>query len=234
MERTKGLSFSRPISGEKEGLFFAPTLDFFLPPLATLYAISALVIIKPQTLDPFERTLLEGCRRGERQAQKELYERYKNLLFGVCLRYAARKEEAEDMLQEGFIQIFRDLYQFQPNRPLSAWMYRVMANACLQYLRRHKRLKLLENYTEETVQQEECAAEREREEVENLLSFVQCLPDGQRAVFNLFAIEGYTHAEIAGILGISESGSKSQLSRARAALRRMMLQKEKVNQEPCP
>ncbi|MCO6476363.1 MAG: sigma-70 family RNA polymerase sigma factor [Phaeodactylibacter sp.] len=185
-------------------------------------------------MDPFERTLLEGCRRGERQAQKELYEQYKGLLFGVCLRYAAGKEEAEDMLQEGFIQIFRDLYRFQPNRPLAAWMYRVTANACLQYLRRHKRLKLFENYPEETVQQEEGAVEREREEVENLLSFVQRLPDGQRAVFNLFAIEGYTHAEIAGILGISESGSKSQLSRARAALRRMMLQKEKINQEPCP
>lgn len=184
-------------------------------------------------MDPFERTLLEGCRRGERQAQKELYERYKGLLFGLCLRYAAGREEAEDMLQEGFIQIFRDLYQFRPCRPLAAWMYRVMANACLQYLRRYKRLEPLGAYPEEE-EESECDSEREKEEVESLLSFVQRLPDGQRAVFNLFVIEGYAHAEIAGILGISESGSKSQLSRARAALRKMMLQKEKVNQEPCP
>ena len=169
--------------------------------------------------------MLEGCRRGERQAQKALYERHKGLLFGVCLRYARGREEAEDMLQEGFIQIFRDLYQFQPNRPLAAWMRRVVTNACLQYLRRHERLMSLAPLSEEGEQEAEHAAQRENEETETLLTYVQRLPDGQRAIFNLYVIEGYTHAEIAGILGISESGSKSQLSRARAALRRMMAQK---------
>lgn len=139
----------------------------------------------------------------------------------MCLRYARGREEAEDMLQEGFVQIFRDLYQFQPNRPLAAWMRRVVANACLQYLRRHKRLVGLSPPGEYGEQE----TEGENEETETLLAYVQRLPDGQRAIFNLYALEGYTHSEIAGILGISESGSKSQLSRARAALRRMMAQK---------
>lgn len=144
------------------------------------------------------------------------------MLFGVCLRYAKDREEAKDLLQEGFIQIYKDLYQYQPTGALGAWMRKVVVNVALQHIRKQKRLF-------PTVALSEAAASVEVEDElfsnfreQALIQLIQQLPDGYRAVFNLYVIEGYSHKEIADQLGIAEASSKSQLSRAKQALRKML------------
>ena len=166
--------------------------------------------------------LVKRCKKGDRQAQNELYLRYKSMLFGVCLRYASHREEAKDMLQEGFIQIFKDLHQYRPTGPLGGWMRRVVINKALQHIRKKKKLFPV-------VELEQVGDQFQTEDVlfskfrtQALLEMVQQLPDGYRAVFNLYVIEGYSHQEIAEQLQISEATSKSQLSRAKASLRKLL------------
>lgn len=167
-----------------------------------------------------EHQIIAGCKKGDRKAHAELYNRYRSQLFGVCLRYASSREEAKDWLQDGFVQIFKDLYQYKPTGPLGGWMRRVMINVALQHIRSKKRLF-------PTVEISQIQDQFETDEnlfstfrAKALMQMVQQLPDGYRAVFNLYVIEGYTHKEIAKELGISPATSKSQLSRAKMALRK--------------
>jgi RNA polymerase sigma-70 factor (ECF subfamily) len=169
-----------------------------------------------------EHQIIKGCKKGDRKAQAELYNQYRAQLFGVCLRYASDHEEAKDWLQDGFIQIYKDLYQYKPTGPLGGWMRRVMINVALQHIRKKKRLfpiveinQVAENYetTEDLFSHFRAKA---------LMKMVQQLPDGYRAVFNLYVIEGYSHKEIAQKLGVSEATSKSQLSRAKMTLRKLL------------
>lgn len=168
--------------------------------------------------------IIAGCLRGEVKMQRALYEKYKVPMFRLCLRYAKDRMEAEDMLQEGFIMVFKDLKQFRSTGALGAWMRRLMVNVALQHIRKRKRLFPVVDL--------ENAAEKVSE-VENVLStlnakvltmLVQKLPGGYRAVFNMYVIEGYSHKEIAEKLEISVGTSKSQLSKAKAMLR------NKINQ----
>lgn len=166
--------------------------------------------------------LLKGCLRGDRALQKELYLKYKSSMFGICLRYSKDYSEAQDLLQDGFIQIFKDLHQYKPIGPLGGWMRRVVINVALQHIRRKKKLfsdvditTLSEKYESDDDIEGDLRAEA-------LLKMVQQLPEGYRTVFNLYVVEGYPHKEIAEKLGISENTSKSQLSRAKAALRKML------------
>ena len=175
-----------------------------------------------QSLDATDRHIIKGCRKGDAKAQAQLYHRYKASLFGVCLRYARDRQEAEDFLQEGFIQIYKDLYQYRPTGSFPAWLRKVVVNVALQQLRKKKNIF-------SSVELERIADQHETEEdlfsqfrAKALLKMVQQLPDGYRAVFNLYVIEGYTHKEIAKILSINESTSKSQLSRAKAMLRKLL------------
>ncbi len=166
--------------------------------------------------------LIEGCKKGDPRAQKALYERYRMMLFGVCLRYASCREEAEDFLQDGFVKIYQNLYQYQPIGSLGGWMRKVVVNVILQHLRRRRHL-----FTD--VEIEDLADQYEAEDqifssfrARALMRMVQQLPDGYRTVFNLYVIEGFSHKEIAEQLGISEATSKSQLSRAKSTLRKMI------------
>jgi RNA polymerase sigma factor (sigma-70 family) len=170
-----------------------------------------------------ERELIEGCLKGDAQAQRELYEQYKVPLFRLCLRYASSREEAEDILQEGFLKVFSDLEQYRGTGALGAWMRRVVLNVALQHLRRQKQLPVTAEL--------ETIAELADDSVEQLFSqlrakalvgLIQQLPPGYRTVFNLYVIEGYAHREIADMLSISENTSKSQLSKAKALLRRVL------------
>ncbi len=177
---------------------------------------------KKHHLSNSDHILAERCQRGDRQAQKELYQQYRRMLFGVCLRYAAHRQEAEDLLQESLLRIYTDLYQYQPTGPLGAWLRQVTVNVALQHLRKKKRLF-------PTVELEELAEPIEEEDdwlakdrAKALLRMVQRLPEGYRLVFNLYVIEGLTHAEIAEHLRISVNTSKSQLSRSKALLRKML------------
>lgn len=168
--------------------------------------------------------LISRCKDGDRRAQEELYRLYSPMLMGVCLRYASNKEEAEDFLQEGFIKIYANLYQYQPIGSFSAWLRKVVVNVALQKLRRKKT-----PFADIEIDRLADAVESNEDifsqfGAKMLIRLIQQLPDGYRTVFNMYVIEGYSHKEIATQLGINEATSKSQLSRAKAALRKMLEQ----------
>lgn len=151
------------------------------------------------------------------------------MLFGICLRYAKDRVEAQDFLQESLIVIFRDLHQYQPKAAFGAWLRKVTVNVCLQQLRKKRNIfqtHSIEEICSNSIREEADIFSRFRERA--LLQMVQKLPTGYRVVFNLYAIEGYNHQEIADSLGISVNTSKSQLSRAKVTLRKL-LEKELVD-----
>ncbi len=168
-----------------------------------------------------EKEIIKEVLAGNSKAQRLLYEKYSRLMFMVCLRYAKNRFEAEDILQEGFLQIYRDLKQYRGNGALSAWMKKVMVNNALQYIRRTKKQGFIfEVEWAADIVSEECSV-LDKMSAEELIRLIQRLPTGYRVVFNLYVIEGYSHREIADLLGIGISTSKSQLFKAKAALRHM-------------
>ena len=175
-----------------------------------------------------DEMLVSGCLKGENKAQRALYEKYKVPLFRVCLRYAKDRAEAEDMLQDGFIKIFTDLHQFRFQGPLGAWMRRVIVNIALQHIRKNKRLQMNETVDSIADEYQTDASVFSKMNMKALTKLIQKLPDGYRVVFNMYVIEGYSHKEIAERLNIQVNTSKSQLSKAKATLRKM-LEKIMVN-----
>ncbi len=169
--------------------------------------------------------LIEACKAGDRKAQRQLFERYKGKMFAVCLRYAPSRDEAEDILQEGFVRIFRDLHAFRGQGSLEGWMRRIMTRTAIDWLKRYRRHAMhfeeVERHTWHLSQAIPDDTDESDTHARALIRLMQQLPDGFRTVLNLHVIEGYSHDEIADILGISPGTSKSQLSRAKAALRQM-------------
>ncbi len=161
--------------------------------------------------------LLEGCRKGDRQAQESLYRALAPKMMGICLRYATDRADAEDILQTGFIRMFQKLVDFRMEGSFEGWVRRIMVNTAIEAYR--KNLRTLTAVSLDELNEEVSQADWNGLELQDLLKMIQELPNGYRMVFNLYAIEGYSHKEIADELGISESGSKSQLSRARALLK---------------
>ncbi|MBC8083461.1 MAG: sigma-70 family RNA polymerase sigma factor [Hymenobacter sp.] len=203
----------RPASGLRELLAGAPA--------ASTEASTSPVSPVRQLTPPAqisEADLIDGCLAGSRLMQKHLYERFSGRMMAVCLRYAQTTFEAEDVLQEGFITVFRNLSKFRRECPLEFWIRRIMVNAALRQHRRNAPLVAVSEgeYPEELAGEEFTLANYGFEE---LLTIVQELAPRYRMVFNLFAIEGYGHKEIGEMLGISEGTSKSQYSRARAILK---------------
>lgn len=171
-----------------------------------------------------EQILAEQCRHGDRTAQRELYDRYAGRLMGICLRYAGDRAMAEDLLHDAFLKIFGVIGKFSYRGPgsLRAWLERVTVNVALEWLRTRSRtgcLSLDENRSTASLAEPD-ADQVARVPREVLMRFVRDLPDGYRTVFNLFCVEGYSHREIAAMLGINEKSSSSQLTRARAILAR--------------
>lgn len=170
--------------------------------------------------------LIEGCKRNDAQAQKSLYDRYSSKLYALCCRYIKEKMEAEDVLIIAFTKILDRIDQFKGEGSFEGWMKRIVVNESLTYLRRNKNM-----YLEMDIE----AADREPDfekleshlQAEDLMKLIEALPSGYRIVFNLYAIDGYSHKEIGEQLGISENTSKSQLSRARVALQKSLLETEK-------
>ena len=164
--------------------------------------------------------LIRGCLNGNRNAQKQFYEHFAPSLMGVCLRYAGDADMAEDFMQEGFIRIFTRLNSFRSEGPIEGWVRRVMVNTALEILRKNDVLKhSVDIETAFSVSDTLPDAFRQLT-ADELLNHLQALPAGFRTVFNLFAIEGYSHQEIAEMLNISEGTSKSQYARARAWLQK--------------
>lgn len=165
-----------------------------------------------------EQKLLEGCRKGNRLAQQELFEKFRKRMFTVCLRYLPDNFEAEDILLQGFLKVFLNITKYSGQGSFEGWIRRIIVNEALMALRAKKMLFV------EASEIYHSALSASPEELgfslntDDLLNMVQELPEGYRTVFNLFAIEGFTHKEIGEMLNISEGTSKSQLSRARVIL----------------
>lgn len=170
--------------------------------------------------------LVEGCRKGERKAQESLYRAIASKMFNLCLRYAVSEEEAEDMLQNGFIKVFQSIAGFRGEGSFEGWIRRIFVNTAIEMLRKNKVIQ--NTVSVDTVfDEEQQTFDMEDLEVRDLLTLIQQLPDGYRVVFNMYAIEGYSHKEIADALEISEGASKSQLSRARTWLKSKLIMLER-------
>lgn len=168
-----------------------------------------------------ERRLVKGLKANKPAAQRQLYDLYADKLMALCMRYARNREEAEDILQEGFIRVFRKIGTFKGAGSLEGWVRKVITNVAIRNYQKNTRLHVVVGL--EDVEKEMGVEVLEQHfATEDLLNMVQRLPDGYRMVFNLFAIEGYSHEEIAKKLDISVGTSKSQLARARKSLRRMI------------
>lgn len=171
-----------------------------------------------------EHDIVDGCLKQERFYQELLYKTYASKLFGICLRYAPDRDIANDMFQEAFIRVFQKLHQFKFESSLSSWMYRIFVTTSINYLQRkikkpfevsiNEQIQFAENIEDEDSQYNWM----EHVSAEEALKMVQELPEKYRLVINLFAIDKHSHAEISELLNITETSSRSQLSRARKML----------------
>lgn len=166
-----------------------------------------------------ELTIVDKCVEGDQIAQRKLFEMFAPKMLGVCLRYAKSKEQAEDVLQDGFVKVFTKLSAYKKEGSLEGWIRRIMVNTSLDQIR--KNAKFMNNVSMNDV---DYKVEFDGQILsslmeEDLLNLIKEMPDGYRMVFNLFAIEGFSHKEIAEKLSISENTSKSQYSRAKSYLR---------------
>lgn len=160
--------------------------------------------------------ILSGCIKGNPSAQRELYDKYAKLLLGICIRYAGSVEEAEDILQEGFLKIFLNISHFKGEGSLMAWMRRIMINTAITAYHKGMKHRYHDDIGEIRETDMEQADWSESDfTTEELKNIINRMPDGYRMVFNLYAIEGYKHREISVMLDIDENTSKSQYSRAR-------------------
>lgn len=174
--------------------------------------------------DPADLELAAACRAGEPPAQRALWERYKNQMYGVCLRFATSTQEAEDWLQEAFIQVFRHIEKYRGEGSLEGWVRRIVVRTALQHLQqqRLKTIGLDDELLERLLLEKDETGANEVGEPGRLVELLQQLPPGFRAVLNLYVLEERSHEEIARELNISIGTSKSQLSRAKAFLKRLL------------
>jgi len=166
--------------------------------------------------------LVKGCIEENARSQKLLFDRYSRKMMGICLRYSGNRMEAEDMMQDGWIKVFKNVSSFRFEGSVEGWIKRVMVNTCLEALRKKK--MMFSDIEIEVADEMGYIPSHSVDHLSSndLLKMVQRLPAGYRSVFNLFAIEGYSHKEIGQMLTISEGTSKSQYSRARVHLQKML------------
>jgi len=160
--------------------------------------------------------VIDGCKRGKRQMQVKLYEQYAGLLLGICMRYTEDKSEAEDVLQEGFLKIFEHIKEYQGKGSFEGWMRKIMVNTAITHFHKHK--KHYYHSELDDVHENELQVDITPDSeiaVQELQALLQEMPEGYKMVFNLFAVEGYKHKEIAEQLNIDENTSKSQYLRAK-------------------
>jgi RNA polymerase sigma-70 factor (ECF subfamily) len=163
--------------------------------------------------------LIEECRRGNSKAQFSLYEQYSKAMFNLAWRMLNNREDAEDILQESFIECFRNIQTFRFESTFGAWLKKIVVNRCINHIKK-KKIDLTLYDTPPTVIDE---VEEETEyETEKIFKGIEMLPDGYRIILTLYLLEGYDHSEISQILGITESTSKSQYSRAKEKLRNIL------------
>lgn len=166
-----------------------------------------------------ERELIKRCLKNDSSAQQKLYQTYARKMYTVCYRFARVGAEADDIMQEGFIRVFNNLSSFRHDGSFEGWIRRIIVNTAITYIKKHGQYKSevdIENVGDDFLVEDEAISNLSKED---LLRIVQELPDGKRVVFNLYVYEGYSHKEIGKMLGINESTSKGQLSKAKQMLR---------------
>ena len=171
-----------------------------------------------------DEALVKACIQGNMAAQKKLFDKYSRVMMGLCLRYASCIEEAEDLAQDGWMKVFERIHSFRFEGSLEGWIKRIMINTSLDYLRRNKQLtQSIDGSSENHSSMHTDAEAFSRLSAKELLAIIRQLPAGYRSIFNLYAIEGFSHKEIAAMLNVSESTSKSQYIRAKACLQKMLI-----------
>ncbi|WP_415970446.1 RNA polymerase sigma factor [Alistipes ihumii] len=175
-----------------------------------------------------EEELIRRCSRNDRTAQQKLYEKYAPKMYGVCFRYVCHREIAQDLLHDGFITVFSKIGDFRGEGSLEGWIRRIFVNTALGYLRKKNVLQDSEQIDALRQVEGTEASAVERMETAELLRCIGKLPDGYRAVLNLFAVEGYSHREIAEMLGVSEGTSRSQYLRAKGCLLKILKEEEVI------
>lgn len=176
------------------------------------------------------KDLLERCAKSDRHAQKELYDQYAKSMYVVCLRYTKSVQEAEDILQEAFIKVFKNIKDFRGDSKLGYWIKKIVINTALNH-QRSKLYKYPMTDVESVKQNFDYENVLSSYQLEELLDMIRTLPTGCQVVFNLYAIEGYNHKEIGEMLGVSEGTSKSQFSRARKLLQNKILKDKQRSYE---
>ncbi len=163
--------------------------------------------------------LVKDCLRGRPEAQRQLYEHFAESMLAVCYRYTKSTTDAEDVLQDGFVKVFMNLHQFKSEGELGGWIRRIMVNTALNYLKRNNRyqadLSFLDNNNLHPVSSDNPEVALH---AKDLAELIRQLPTGYQTIFNLHAVEGFSHVEIGKMLGINEGTSRSQYARARALL----------------
>jgi len=177
-----------------------------------------------------EEVLLQGCLKNDATAQQELYHRYSPKMLSVCYRYAKNREDAEDMLQEGFIKVFSQISKFENRGSLEGWILRIIVHTCINHLKKNKKFNehvdlayagnivIREDYIPSIIQ------------AKQIVETIRTLPIGYRTVLNLYAIEGYSHKEIGQLLDIEESTSRSQYTRAKNMLEEILVNNRIIQQ----
>ncbi len=165
-----------------------------------------------------EEVMLQGCLNSIASAQEALYNRFSPRMLGVCYRFARNKEDAEDMLQEGFIKVFKYLHQYKSEGELGGWIRKVMVNTALNYLKKNRKYQYDLSFDDLVLHPVSVDDPEVNLQAKELTELIRQLPTGFQTIFNLHAVEGYTHVEIAAMLGISDGTSRSQYARARALL----------------
>lgn len=162
------------------------------------------------------KELIDKCKKGDRKAQEQLYRKYSNILFGICLKYSRTKTEAEDSLHDSYMIIFDKIGQYKSKGSFEGWIKRITINTILQKYRKEEYLKVVSENIEE---EEEIETGYSDIGLQTLLKYIQELPNKYRMTFNLYVLDGYSHKEISELLGTSAGTSKSNLARARIILK---------------
>lgn len=176
-----------------------------------------------------EQAILTGCLQNDPVAQRELYNRYSPKMLSVCYRFAQNREDAEDMLQEGFIRVFTQIKSFRNSGSFEGWVRRIVVHTCINFLKKHKKFSEsidLAYVTNVQVKEEAIPSLMLARQV---VECIRLLPVGYRTVLNLYAIEGYSHKEIATMLDIEESTSRSQCTRAKTMLETILVRKRIID-----
>lgn len=170
-------------------------------------------------------SLLDGCRRRDRRSQELLYKLTASKMLGVCMRYSNDRCEAEDVLQNGYVRVFNKIESYKGEGSFEGWIRRIMVNTAIEEYRKNQR-QITAVDIDEAYDLKQGTFDLNTLEAKDLMALIQELGGSYRIIFNMYAIEGYSHSEIAGVLGISEGASKTQLSRARTLLKNKLLKLE--------